>query len=165
MEEAHEQPSNNLAYIVGAIALVVVLGAAFFLRPKPASTTLSPEGTALVNPTPTPGLITGLACDSVYYNPKVGFNEYYVSAEGGDVTDASRVNCAFTMKVAGETVETANASSPLTESPARGGSTFRCTTRAIELEPNVETEVSVVLTDNLKESATCAATLIFPPQI
>lgn len=165
MEEAPEPPSNNLAYLVGAIALVVVLGAAFFLRPKTAPTTITPQGAALTNPTPTPGLITGFSCDTVYYNPKVGFNEYYVSAEGGDVAGATRVNCAFTMKVAGETVETTNASSPLTEAPARGGSTFRCTTQAIALEPNVETEVSVVLTDDLKESATCAATLVFPPQI
>ncbi len=165
MEEVKEQSSNNLAYIVGAIALVVVLGAAFFLRPKTAPTTLSPEGTGLTNPTPTPGPITGLGCDSIYYNPKVAFNEYYLSAEGGDLSNVDRVNCAFTMTVAGEVVGTANASSPLTESPARGGSTFRCTTQAVELAPDVETEVSVVLTDNLKESATCAATLIFPPQI
>jgi hypothetical protein len=165
MEEVKEQSTNSLAYIVGAIALVVVLGAAFFLRPKTAPTTLSPEGTALNAPSPTPGPITGLGCDTLYYNTKIAFNEYYVSAEGGDVTDATRVNCAFTMKVGDEVVETANASSPLTEAPDRGGATFRCTTQAVALEPNVETQIEVVLTDNLKESATCAATFLLPPGI
>jgi hypothetical protein len=164
MEETSETTSNNLAYIVGAVALVLVLGAAFFLRPKGTST-VSPQGTQQAAASPTPGPITGLGCDSQYYNPRIGFNEYYISVGGGDLTKAKSVTCDFTVSVDGETVETRKITSPLTDAPQRGGATFICTTASVELEPNVETIVDVALTDDVGASSSCSATFIFPQQI
>lgn len=162
MEETPEQSSNTLAYIVGAVALVLVLGAAFFLRPKQGPASVSPQGTT-IQASPTPGAITALGCDTQYYNPKIAFNEYYLSVEGGNVSSAETVSCTFTASVAGEIAATTTVESPLTAAPERGGATFKCTTEALPLDPNIETVISVALTDDLGASSSCSASFFFPP--
>lgn len=163
--ESMESPSM-MTYVVGAVLVVAVVAGAWYFRTKGTkSTMVEPGGQQVAVATPTPGPITGLGCDQIYYNPKVGFTEYYLSAEGGDISDAEKVTCTFTASVDGIEVATATAQGPLTDAPQRGGKTFKCTTKAVGLEPNVETIIDVVLKDDLKVSSTCSATFTFPPQL
>lgn len=160
-EEVTEAPSM-MTYVIGAILVLAVIAGAWYFRSKGTPATVIETGgqqQAVVSPTPGP--IGALGCDQQYYNPRVGFSEYYLSVEGGDVSTASKVTCGFTASVDGKPVTKATASSPLTVSPARGGSTFRCTTQPIELTPNVPTVVDVLLTDDRGASATCSATFTF----
>ncbi len=162
-EELTETPSM-MTYVAGAILVVAVIAGAWYFRTKGAKTPIVPIGQPVAVATPTPGPITGLGCDQQYYNPKLGFNEYYLSVGGGDVSEAERVNCTFTASVEGKVVATATAQGPLSDAPQRGGSTFVCTTKAIALTPNVPTVVDVALKDDLKASATCSATFTFAQQ-
>lgn len=164
-QESMESPSM-MTYVVGAVLVVAVVAGAWYFRSKGTkSTTVEPGGQPVTAVTPTPGPITGLGCDQLYFNPKVAYNEYYLSAEGGDVSQANSVTCVFTASVGGKEVATTTAQGPLTDAPQRGGKTFRCTTKAVALEPNVETVIDVQLTDNLKASSTCSATFTLPPQL
>lgn len=167
MNETENQEQDNMKqyYVLGAVVLVAVVVAGYMLRPKTggAVTTPTPTTQAVV-PTPTPGPITKLACDTQYYNPKIGFNQYYLSVEGGDPSTANKVDCNFTVVSTKDTktLATAVASSPLTSQPERGGSTFRCTTKATEITPTVQTTVLVDLKDDTGATATCSAPFVFP---
>lgn len=161
-EQTEESQNMNQYYVLGAVVLIAVVIAGYLLRSKPSPSAPSPVADIVPIATPTPGPITKLACDTQYYNPVIGFSKYYLSVEGGDVSKTSKVDCIFTASVDGRTVSTTKVSSPLTENPQRGGSTFRCTTGAVELKPNVPTVIDVVLKDDLKETATCSSTFLFP---
>ena len=153
-----------MTYVLGAVLVLAVVAGAWYFRSKNSSTamTVPTSNEPIVVSTPTPGPITGLACDQQYYNPKVGYAEYFLSADGGDLSNAKRVTCEFTAKVGGEVVASSTAESALVPAPARNGSTFHCNTPAVKLKPNVPTVIDVVLTDDLKVSSTCAATFSFP---
>ena len=160
-----ESPSM-MTYVVGAVLVVAVIAGAWYFRMKGTKgPVVEPGGQPIAVATPIPGPISGLGCDQLYYNPKVAFNEYYLSAEGGDFSNAERVTCTFTVSIDGKEVATATALGPLTDAPQRNGKTFRCTTKAVAVEPNVSSVVDVVLKDDVKGSATCSATFIFPPQL
>lgn len=164
-EQAVESPSM-MTYTIGAVLVIAVVAGAWYFRTKGTkSTIVEPGGQPIAATTPTPGPITELGCDQQYYNPKVAFNEYYLSAEGGDIAESEKVTCTFTASIDGKEVATATAQGPLTDAPQRGGKTFKCTTKAVALEPNVETVVDVRLTDDLNATATCSATFTFPPQL
>lgn len=160
-EEQSQPPGAKQYYILGFIVLIAVVVAGYLLRGKSSAPIPTPPA-GVFAPTPTPGPITGLACDMQYYNPVLGFPKYYLSAEGGDLSSAKKVDCTFTVSVDNKVVATQSVSSPLTDKPQRGGSTFRCTTAAIELTPNTPTVVDVILKDDLKASATCTATFLLP---
>lgn len=159
--------STTLYYGIGAAVLVLLVAGIYLLRPKTApSQTVSPTsqtstaGAPLVRPT---GPITELACEVQYYNPVIGRKQYYLSAEGADVSAAKTVDCDFRISVAGKVVgETSVKDAPLSNEPSRGGKTFRCSTEAIELEPTIPTLVEVALSDDQKNTATCSATFLFP---
>lgn len=160
MNDEEQTPTDmKQYYLLGVIVLVAIVIGAFMLRPKSSmvSTTTEPGV-----PTPTPGPITKLACESQYYNPKIAFAEYYLSVDGVDVSEAKSVSCVMTASVNDEVKATQTVTSPLTAAPQRGGSTFRCTTRAIALDPDIPTKIDVVLTDDLKASSTCSATFVLP---
>lgn len=162
-EEEQTQPiGTKQYYVLGFIVLIAVIIAGYLLRSKSTSTPAPTPTAQVLAPTPTPGPITGLACDTQYYNPVVGFAKYYLSVEGGDLSTANKVTCTFSISVDNKVVATETATSPLTDKPQRGGSTFRCTTSAIELTPNTPTVVDVVLKDDLKASSTCSSTFLFP---
>ena len=110
----------------------------------------------------TPGPITKLSCDQMYYNPKNGYPEYYLSAQGGDLSNAQNVTCEFTATVKTATIASVTVKSPLTPAPERNGSTFRCTTGTVRLTPSVPTKVDVVLTDDLGKTSTCSSMFTFP---
>lgn len=160
-EEQSQFSGTKQYYVLGFIVLVAVVVAGYLLRGKSTNPAATPTAQVLT-PTPTPGPITKLACDTQYYNPVVGFPKYYLSVEGGDISAAKKVDCTFTVSVNNKVVATETASSPLTDKPQRGGGTFRCTTSGIELVPNTPTVVDVVLKDDLKATSTCSSTFLFP---
>lgn len=159
------EPPSVITYVVGAVLVVGVVAGAWYFRSQGAKAPAG-EPTTGGNPmtavSPTPGPITKLGCDQQYYNPKIGFAEYYLSAAGGDLVSAKSVSCAFTALVDGKVVASATAQGPLSDAPQRGGGTFVCTTKAVKLDPNVPTVVDVVLTDDLDVTSTCSATFTFP---
>ena len=164
MENEETQSQPMMTYVVSAVLILIVLGGAWYFRSKSASTqnTLTPVTQTEPVATPTPGPITKLDCDTQYFNQKIGFNEYYLSVEGGDVSAAEKVTCEFTAKVNDKVVAKATAQGPLSSAPQRNGSTFRCTSKAVALEPNVLTTIDVTLTDDLKTTSTCSADFTFP---
>lgn len=165
-QQQNARTDNTVSYVIGGVILLLIAGGAYFFRQKSAPTNTAPETTtAVATPTPILGPITGLACDTQYYNPVVGFNKYYLSVEGGDVSTAKTVDCTFTARIGDNVITTTNITSPLTDQPQRGGSTFRCTTESLPMEPNMPIIVDVVLTDDLKATSSCSATFTFTPQI
>ncbi len=159
-----ESPSM-MTYVVGAVLIVaVVLGAWFFRSKGTKNTMVEPTGQPVVAVSPTPGPITKLACDQQYFNPRIGYPEYYLSVEGGDVSAAKEVTCEFAVSVDGKEISKTTVKSPLTASPQRGGSTFRCTTKPLEIAANIPTTVDVVIKDDLKASSSCSAAFTFPQQ-
>ena len=163
--ENQEQPQSmgtKQYYILGFIVLIAIVVAGYLLRSKSTSVTSPTPVADIAVPTPTPGPITKLNCDTQYYNPVIGFPKYYLSAEGGDISAAKTVTCTFTVSIDKKVVATQTSSSPLTDKPQRGGSTFRCTTPAVDITPNTPTVVDVVLKDDLNASSTCSSTFLFP---
>lgn len=158
-----ESPSM-MTYVIGAVLVLAVVGGVLYFRSAKGSSTALVEPTAPTAPvaTPTPGPITGLICDKIYYNQKIGFSQYYLSVEGGDLSTAKTVSCDFTAKVKGAEVAKASAESPLSDAPQRNGATFRCTTKAVDVTPKVPTVVDVALKDDLGKTSTCTATFTFP---
>lgn len=161
-QEQSQPMGTKQYYILGFIVLVAIVVAGYLLRGKSTTPATTPAPVAVAAPTPTPGPITGLGCDMQYYNPVVGFPRYYLSVEGGDLSTAKKVDCTFTVTIDKKVIATETASSPLTDKPQRGGSTFRCTTPAVDLAPNTPAVVDVVLKDDLKASSTCSSTFILP---
>jgi len=161
-KEESQSAGTKQYYVLGLIVLVAVVIAGYLLRNKSTMTPVPEPSAQIVTTTPELGPITQLACDTQYYNPVIGFPKYYLSVEGGDISPAKTVDCTMTISVDNKVVATQTATSPLTDMPQRGGSTFRCTTRALELTPNTPTVIDVVLTDDLNASATCSTTFIFP---
>lgn len=164
-EETMENPNNtnnSMYYVLGAIVLVAVIGAGYMLKPKTAAPAAQPEPAAAARVVPTPGPISRLVCDTQYYNPVVGFNKYYLSVDGGDVTGATNVECTFTINQENKVVSTEKVNSSLAAKPERGGSVFKCTTPGIELKPTIPTRVDVSLKDDQGAKATCSAVFALP---
>ena len=165
MAETEENMQQDMKqyYVLGIIVLIAVVVAGYMLRPKNGTSMVTPTAnTQPAAPTPTPGPITKLGCDVQYYNPRIGFPQYYLSVDGGDVSSAKTVNCTFTISEKGKVESTVTASSPLSDAPQRGGSTFRCTTKATELTPGVASVVDVALKDDLGTTSTCSGAFVFP---
>ncbi len=157
--EKTESGGNQIYYILGAVILVVIVVAGYLLR----SQSNSPlTAVAPVVPTPTPGPITALACTKQYYNPVVGLPKYYLSVEGVDVEGTTGVDCTFTVSVSGNVVTSATATANMTAAAERGGNSFRCTTKGMELAASVPTKVDVTLKDNLDKTSTCTASFTLP---
>lgn len=157
-----ESPSM-MTYVVGAVLVVAVVAGAWYFRTKsPKSAVVTPAGQPVAEASPTPGPITALGCDQQYFNPKVGFSEYYLSVEGGDVTGVKSVTCDFSVKIDGKEVTKSSVTSPLTASPQRGGSTFRCTTKPLAITANKPAIVDVVVKDDLNATSSCSAAFTFP---
>lgn len=165
-EKKETQSSGTFTYyLLGAVVIALIAGGVYFLRPK-TTTPASPQPTEVVEvvATPTPGPITGLACEKQFYNPVVGLKKYYLSVDGVDLLTTKKVDCNFSVSVAGKVVASASAESGLTAVTERAGGAFRCDTKGVELEANVPTVVDVILTNDKKETATCTQTFLFPQQ-
>ncbi len=149
-------------YVLGIVVLVAVVIAGYILRSKSNKSATAPTEVGQVVVTPTPGPITKLGCDTQYFNPKIGFPEYYFSVEGADLSNASSVDCTISASQSGKIVATSKVTSPMTDKPERGGKTFRCTTKAIALTPQLETVIEVELKDDLGVTASCSAPFVMP---
>ncbi|KKU25066.1 MAG: hypothetical protein UX37_C0031G0004 [Microgenomates group bacterium GW2011_GWA2_46_16] len=163
-EQTKQSTGSFTYYLIGAVLLVFIAGGVYFLRPKSSGTpapTLN-EVMAPVEVSPTPGPITGLACERQWYNPVLGFTKYFLGVEGADLLTTKKVVCSFTVSVSGKVVATTSAQSALTESVSRGGGTFSCVSPSLELEPNVPTVVDLILTNDAKQTATCTQTFVLP---
>ncbi len=153
--------SQTLYYVVGAVIVIAIAAGAYFLRPKAAPEAPSTQ-TPIEQPIVSTGPITQLACTNQYYNPVIGFPKFYLTTDGVDVSPAKKVDCTFTVSVAGKTVETASASSDITEAPERGGGTFKCTTKAMELEKKIPTKIDVEVKDDQGATVGCSRSFSFP---
>lgn len=159
------QKSGSLTYyLVGAVVLALIAGGVYFLRPKSSSFPF-PSGNEFSAPvavSPTPGPITGLACERQWYNPVLGFAKYYLGVDGVDLLTTKNVMCNITVSVAGRVVATNSAQSALTVAVGRGGGTFRCDSPSLELEPNIPTVVDVTLKNDANQTASCTQTFVLP---
>lgn len=165
MENTQSRESSSMMYYVGgAILLVAVVAGGLFVRSKSMQNTTPQEEKTPMAETKTAKQITGLTCDTQYFNPKIGFPQYYLSVEGADLSDASSVECTFTASASGQVASTSEASGILADAPERNGKTFRCTTNAVELKPNVKTLVTVSLKDDMGRTGGCSASFTFPKQ-
>src|SRR3972149_10032118 len=154
-------PADNKTGLILTVIIValIVFGVGYKMTKKGG---LNPSLSPISTTTHTPGPINGLSCEYQYYNPVIGFVQYYLSTEGVDVSTTKNVTCDFSVVVNDKEVAKATGESPLTEKPQRGGSTFRCTTKAIDLEPDVPATVNVLITNDQGNTATCSANFIFP---
>lgn len=163
-EQAKQSTGSFTYYLIGAVLLVLIAGGVYFLRPKSAGspTPATNEVMAPVEISPTPGPITGLACERQWYNPVVGFAKYFLGVEGADFMTTKKVLCNFSVSVGGKVVATTSAQSTLTQAANRGGGTFRCDSASLELEPNVPTVVDIVLKNDANQTASCTQTFVLP---
>jgi len=154
------QEDGSLVYVVGAIIVVAIIVAAVLMWPKTKSSetaTPTPETKVVIKPT-----LTKLVCESEWFNPVVGLPKYYLSAEGGDVSAGQEVECTFTILKDKETVLTDVVKVPVTAAPERGGTTFKCTTKALDRIPQ-NTPLKFVSTAKNEDGATasCSGTVTF----
>jgi hypothetical protein len=160
---SEQSQSPLMYYLLGAIVIAVVVGGVYFFRPK---STISPSSETMTAPvveiSPTPGPILGLACERQWYNPVIGFPKYFLGVEGVDLMTTKKVSCNFSVSVAGKVVATTSAQSALVEAPQRGGGIFRCDSPSLELEPNTATVVDVMLKNDTNQTASCTQTFLLP---
>lgn len=168
MDEQPEQTTQTNCsltyYLLGAVVLAFIAGGVYFLRPKSATPQAPPANVVTpIEATPTPGPITGLACERQWYNPVVGFPKYYLGVDGVDFMTTKKAMCEFSISVGGKVIATSSAESGLTQAAGRGGGTFRCDSKDLPLEFNVPTVVDVTLKNDKNETATCTQTFVLPP--
>ena len=164
MEEKAPSSSNQLYYVLGAVAITAIAGAVFFLKQQAPAADVSTEPSAAgtVATIVPSGPIMKLGCSQQYYNPVIGFPKYYLSTEGVDVNGPTKVDCDYKVSVAGKVVAEETATGQMQEDAARGGQKFRCTTSALELAKNVATKVEVALRDDQGGTATCSKSFLLP---
>ncbi len=162
--EETQASGSMMYYVMGAVVLALIAGGVYYLRPKSASNPAptSTEVMAPVSVSPTPGPITGLACERQWYNPVVGFPKYFLGVEGADLMTTKKVKCNFSISVSGKVVATTSAESALVQAVGRGGGTFSCVSPSLELEPNVPTVVDLTITNDAKQTASCTQTFLLP---
>lgn len=154
----HEGETSSSVYIIGAVIVVAIIIAGVFLWPKPKTTT--PEAT-----TQTPlvveekTMISKLSCDKQWYNPMIGFPKYYLSAEGSALLTTKSVTCTFTVtaNADGKVLATTEADAVLKPANERGGQTYQCTTKAVELVKGAAVTMKTMVTDDQGASASCTA--------
>lgn len=165
MADTEKQAStdNSIYYILGGVVLVAAVAGFFLLKPKGTTAPVTaPAGTEQAVTTPATGPITQLACEKQYYNPKVGFPEYYLSVEGVDTVKTGQVTCSYKISVNDKVVKTATATGDLKEDATRGGATFRCVTEALQLAKGVPTKVDVTVENPANTTVDCSQTFILP---
>ena len=159
------QPQENegsLIYIVGAIIVIAVVVAGFLMWPKAPKKAETMTPTSTEQTVETKPMFTKLSCDKQWYNPVIGFPKYYLSADGGDVNPAKNVECSFAVIQGDKTVLTEKVPVALKDAPERGGSSYQCTTKALEGIPsNVPLKLVTTVTDDVGKTASCTGTVTF----
>lgn len=152
---------SSIVYIIGAIIIVAVIVAGVLLWPKPKAK----EAATAMPIVEEKQMITKLSCDTQWYNPKIGFAQYYLSAEGSALSTSRTVDCIFniTSNLDGKVLATEKIPAVLTAASERGGQTFRCTTTAVELPKGAAVTMATNVMDDLEASATCkAGSMVLP---
>lgn len=170
-----KESNTQVYYIIGAVVLVAVIAAGFFLRPNMGGTATPGAATptagtqqqatteTATTPTAAKGPITQLGCDTQFYNPVVGVpGTYYLSLDGAVPSNATSVDCTFTATVGTKVEATQTVSATPVPNAERGGSVFRCSTQGLKLTPNVATKVTVDLRDSNNVGATCSRFFSLP---
>jgi hypothetical protein len=159
MEHENSLPDKgdtSTVYVIGAIVVVAVIIAAILLWPKPKTEVATPQTTApATQQAVQKPNFTKLVCERQWYNPVIGFPKYYLSAEGGDINSVNATECVFTVTNGDKVVATERANAVFTPAPERGGSTFRCTTKALELPKTAGMTLSIVVKNDQNQQATC----------
>jgi hypothetical protein len=152
---------SSIVYIIGAVIIVAVIVAGVLLWPKP-KTQEAGTTTPVVEQKKT---ITKLGCDTQWFNPKIGFPEYYLSAEGSALSTSKTVDCTFTItsNLDGKVIATEKIPAIMTEAAERGGQTFKCTTKAIALLKGTAVTMKTTVMDDLEATAACkAGSMVLP---
>lgn len=154
-----KEGETSSVYIIGAIIVVAIIIAGVLLWPK-AKPTAEPQSSTTQTPiVEEKQAITKLSCDKQWYNPMIGYAKYYLSAEGTAVTAAKSVTCTFliTANSDGKVLATTDMPATLTAATERGGQTFQCTTKAVDLTKGSAVTMKTTVKDDLGAIATCAA--------
>lgn len=159
-EQEENMDGSMMYYIIGGLVVVAIAAGVWFLRPQ-GGTALTGFGTPLL-PTPTPGPITALSCEKQYYNPVVGFTDYYIGLDGVDVPATKSVICEFTISMGGTILSTESAKASFVAAPERNGQVFTCRTKKLSLTPELNTDVTVKITNDLGLTNTCSTTYVLP---
>lgn len=159
MEHENNLPDKgdtSTVYVIGAIVVVAVIIAAILLWPKPKTQVATPQSNTPASQTSDklPNF-TKLTCEKQWYNPVIGFPKYYLSAEGGDINSVNPTECVFTISNGDKVVATEKANAVFSPAPDRGGSSFRCTTKAVELPKGSGLTLSIVVKNDQNQQATC----------
>lgn len=165
-EKSTNSNDNSIYYILGGVVLVAAVAGFFLLKPKtpamtePAAQQAAQPAVPAISPTPAP--ITEFACVQQYYNPKVGFTEYYLSAEGVDKTASGTVTCDYEITVKDVVVKNASVTAEMQPAPERGGGTFRCITEPLALTKGIPTDVKVTMKNASNQTTECTQTFVLP---
>jgi len=156
---------TSSVYIIGAIIVVAVIIGGVLLWPKTKKTT---EGQATTVQTPVveeKAMITKLSCDKQWYNPMIGFPKYYLSAEGSALLTSKEITCTFTVtsNADGKVLATQDVPGALKSADERGGQTYECTTKAVELVKGANVTMKTMVKDDQGASASCTAGTITLP--
>lgn len=159
----HQEEEGALVYIIGAIIVVAIIVAAVIMWPKPKQSSQTNTPVAETNTTPKPKApLTALVCENEWFNPVIGLPKYYLSAEGGDVSKGENITCTFQIIKGKEPVITETMTVPVAQSPERGGTTFKCTTKALEHIPqNIPVEFTTIVKNEAGQTASCSGTVTF----
>jgi len=151
-----QEGETSSVYIIGAIIVVAVIVAGVLLWPKPKATT---QGTTTTPVVEEKTMISKLSCDKQWFNPMIGFPKYYLSAEGSALLTTKSVTCTFTVtaNADGKVLATAEADAILKQADERGGQTYQCTTKAVELVKGAAVTMKTMVKDDQGASASCAA--------
>ena len=166
MENETQTPTEgetSSVYIIGAIIVVAVIIGAVLLWPKSKKTELTTTVQTPVVEEKT--MITKLSCDKQWYNPMIGFPKYYLSAEGSALLTTKEITCTFTItsNADGKVLATQDAPGTLKSADERGGQTYQCTTKAVELVKGANVTMKTMVTDDQGASASCTAGTITLP--
>lgn len=95
----------------------------------------------------------------------IGFPKYYLSAEGSALLTTKSVTCTFTVtaNADGKVLATSEAEAVLKSADERGGQTYQCTTKAVELVKGAAVTMKTMVSDDQGASASCAAGTITLP--
>ncbi len=168
----HKPKKDNtiLFYILGGVAVTAIIIAGFLIyKPSPASTgnnqpVLGQEAPPVATTAPAaPKSISTLACSQQFYNTVNGVpGSYYLSTEGEAPSTSTSVTCTVTATVKDQVVASDTVTPGLMADTARGGSTFRCTTKGLKLAAGVATKVTTDIKDNTGASVSCNRSFLLP---
>jgi len=144
-DQTTQQENSTVVYVIGAMVIVALIVTGYMLWPK-GKKSESPEQPKEAQKTETK-TISGLSCETQWYNPMIGYPKYYISAKGTDLSDSAPIECTFTIKDGAKVIATASATATITIDTERNGVTYICTTKATEL-----TKGSHILSTSVKNA-------------